>query len=94
MPKYPPPLAAPGLSRHGQARAFDFSIRRGDQIIAGTETSRIPSAWDAAGWTARLRRAVLETSDSFSGPLQYPREPWHYEYEARAPLKVATGASR
>jgi hypothetical protein len=94
MPKYPAPLAAPGLSHHGQARAFDFSIRRGDQIVAGTEMSLIPTAWDAAGWTAKLRRAVSEASDSFSGPLEYPREPWHYEYEAKASLKIAVGASR
>src|SRR5262245_29063947 len=29
-----PTLAAPGLSRHGQLRAFDFQVKQGDRIVA------------------------------------------------------------
>lgn len=76
-----PTLAAPGLSKHGQARAFDFQVKRGDAIVAGTESSRSISAWDKAGWTERLRNAVTGASGKFKGPLKMPYEPWHYEYE-------------
>lgn len=79
-PPRAPTLAAPGLSKHGQARAFDFQVRRGERIVAGTDTSRSVSAWDRHGWTRKLRVAVTAASDKFSGPLQAPYEPWHYEY--------------
>lgn len=72
-----PTLAVPGLSPHGQARAFDFQVMRGGQLIAGPSS---PSAWDAAGWTAKLQEAVRAASTKFSGPLASPREPWHYDY--------------
>ena len=70
-------LAVPGLSPHGQARAFDFQVMRGSQLIAGPSS---PSAWDAAGWTAKLQEAVGRASTKFKGPLASPREPWHYDY--------------
>ena len=73
------PLAAPGLSKHGQGRAFDFQIKRGDRIVAGTDT-RATTMWDREGWTAKLRAAVNAGSDRFVGPLPAPYEPWHYEY--------------
>ncbi|MET0625028.1 MAG: hypothetical protein ABW250_18930 [Pyrinomonadaceae bacterium] len=72
-----PTLAVPGLSPHGQARAFDFQVMRGGQLIAGPSS---PSGWDSAGWTAKLQEAVRAASTKFSGPLASPREPWHYDY--------------
>ncbi|HEY0173908.1 MAG TPA: hypothetical protein VGB98_23030 [Pyrinomonadaceae bacterium] len=72
-----PTLAVPGLSPHGQARAFDFQVMRGGQLIAGPSS---PSAWDSDGWTAKLQEAVRAASTKFSGPLASPREPWHYDY--------------
>ena len=72
-----PTLAVPGLSPHGQARAFDFQVLRGGQLIAGPSSS---SAWDAAGWTSKLQEAVGRASARFKGPLASPREPWHYDY--------------
>ena len=72
-----PTLAVPGLSPHGQARAFDFQVMRGGQLVAGPSS---PSGWDSAGWTAKLQEAVRAASGKFSGPLASPREPWHYDY--------------
>ena len=73
-----PTLAVPGLSPHGQARAFDFQVMRGAQLIAGT--SGVEGAWDKAGWTLKLQEAVGRASTKFAGPLASPREPWHYDY--------------
>ncbi|HEX8284129.1 MAG TPA: hypothetical protein VF588_12270 [Pyrinomonadaceae bacterium] len=73
-----PTLAVPGLSPHGQARAFDFQVMRGSQLIAAPTS---PSAWDSAGWTAKLQEAVRASGTKFSGPLASPREPWHYDYQ-------------
>ena len=72
-----PTLAVPGLSPHGQARAFDFQVMRGGQMVAGPTSA---GAWDGAGWTDRLQEAVRRASTKFSGPLESPREPWHYDY--------------
>lgn len=77
-----PPLAAPGLSAHGQARAYDFQVRSADALVAGTDTARIASDWIAAGWAARLALAVHAAGDAFDGPLRSPDEPWHYTYTA------------
>ena len=38
----PVTLAAPGLSAHGQSRAFDFQVERDGTIVAGTEAGRRP----------------------------------------------------
>ncbi|HVF66194.1 MAG TPA: hypothetical protein VM914_00930 [Pyrinomonadaceae bacterium] len=73
-----PTLAVPGLSPHGQARAFDFQVMRGAQLIAGT--SGVEATWDTAGWTLKLQEAVGRASTKFAGPLASPREPWHYDY--------------
>lgn len=73
------PLAAPGISRHGQLRAIDFQIMKGGAIVAPTETAKVKRSWDAPGWTNKLQTA-LEGSN-FRGPLQSPYEPWHYEYD-------------
>jgi hypothetical protein len=75
-----PTVATPGLSLHGQLRAFDFQIQQGDTLVAGTESSTIGPIWDARGWTRKLNEAVTAASRKFKGPLASPREPWHYEY--------------
>jgi hypothetical protein len=77
----PPSLAAPGLSLHGQGRAYDFQIRDlQGRTIAGADTSTIRNIWDGAGWAEKLATAVHAASKHFVGPLATPREPWHYEY--------------
>src|SRR5215207_2784429 len=73
-----PTLAVPGLSPHGQSRAFDFQVMRGSQLIAGPTGA---GAWDSAGWTEKVRAAVTRASTKFTGPLASPREPWHYDYK-------------
>ncbi len=75
-----PPLAAPGLSQHGRARAIDFQVQQGDRLVAGTSTAEIESAWMVAGWSQKLAAAIEATSTKFHGPLLTPNEPWHYEY--------------
>ena len=72
-----PSLAVPGLSPHGQSRAFDFQVMRGSQLIAGPSGA---GAWDSEGWTEKLRASVTRASTKFTGPLASPREPWHYDY--------------
>ena len=72
-----PTLAVPGLSPHGQSRAFDFQVMRGSQLVAGPTGA---GAWDSAGWTEKVRASVTRASTKFTGPLERPREPWHYDY--------------
>jgi hypothetical protein len=74
------PLAAPGLSAHGQGRAFDFQIEHQGRVIAGIVSASAHRQWDAAGWTRRLHAAVVAAGNRFSGPLASPYEPWHYAY--------------
>jgi hypothetical protein len=73
-------LAAPGLSAHGQARAFDFQIEHDGKVIAGIDAASARRQWDQAGWTARLHAAVGAAGNRFNGPLGTPYEPWHYAY--------------
>ena len=75
-----PTVAVPGLSKHGQLRAFDFKIKEGRRIVAGTLSATIPTVWDNTGWTDKLYDAVMSVSDRFVGPLPSPYEPWHYNY--------------
>jgi hypothetical protein len=76
-----PSLAAPGLSAHGQLRAFDFQVQeKGGPIVAGTSTGAADSEWNAPGWTAKLKAAVEQASTRLVGPLESPREPWHYDF--------------
>lgn len=77
------PLAAPGLSAHGRARAVDFAVVSGKQLVAPTEIAKVRTVWDAQGWTEKLQAAVQAASTRFQGPLEAPREPWHYEYRPR-----------
>lgn len=73
------PLAAPGISRHGQLRAIDFQIMKDGAVVAATDTATVKRNWDAPGWTEKLRQATA--GSRFRGPLQSPYEPWHYEYD-------------
>ncbi|MDY6947495.1 MAG: hypothetical protein SXG53_17435 [Pseudomonadota bacterium] len=73
------PLAAPGISRHGQLRAIDFQIMKNGAIVAPTDTGTVKRNWDAPGWTRKLQTAIA--GSNFRGPLRSPYEPWHYEYD-------------
>jgi hypothetical protein len=86
VPVPTPTIAAPGLSPHGQLRAIDFQVHKDGAIVAGTRTATIAEEWDGAGWTQKLEAAVRTASRRFVGPLEMPREPWHYTY---APDSVA-----
>ncbi|WP_372016551.1 hypothetical protein [Pseudoxanthomonas sp. 10H] len=74
-------LAAPGLSPHGQGRAYDFQVMRGGTLVAGTDSGSVRSRWVGDGWAGRLAAAVRASGAAFSGPLRSPDEPWHYQYE-------------
>jgi hypothetical protein len=76
-------LAAPGMSAHGQGRAFDFAVARNGEIVAGLVAASAHSQWDAAGWTKKLHAAVAASGMPFVGPLQSPYEPWHYAYSPK-----------
>jgi hypothetical protein len=80
VPSPTPPLAAPGLSSHGQMRAVDFVVKQGDRMVAGASTADIPAIWTGRGWTKRLNAAVLASGAPFTGPLLIPDEPWHYDF--------------
>jgi hypothetical protein len=73
-------LAAPGISAHGQGRAFDFQVTRHGEVIAGVDVASAHRQWDGAGWTQKLQAAVSAAGNRFVGPLQSPYEPWHYTY--------------
>ncbi|HVZ39969.1 MAG TPA: hypothetical protein VHI13_11885 [Candidatus Kapabacteria bacterium] len=89
QPPSPPTVAVPGLSQHGQLRAFDFRIRRRGRVVAGGSSDRIAREWDLPGWTARLHEAICAVSDRFSGPLEEPYEPWHYAFVHITPNVLA-----
>jgi hypothetical protein len=86
VPEPIPTVAAPGLSPHGQMRASDFQVHRGDEIVAGPDTRTVDTTWMQEGWGGRLDAAVRAASRRFVGPLASPREPWHYTY---TPVAVA-----
>jgi hypothetical protein len=86
-PDVPVALAAPGLSPHGQGRAFDFQIERDGQIIAGADRATASRQWDSSGWTEKLHAAVIKAGPHFSGPLDSPYEPWHYSYAGPHPAE-------
>jgi hypothetical protein len=87
------PLAAPGLSKHGQLRAIDFAIFKDGKLVAPTSLAAAEPIWEKQGWSAKLKEATEQTN--FNGPLQSPHEPWHYEYDppARA-AKVASDCEK
>ncbi|WP_127520373.1 hypothetical protein [Mesorhizobium sp. Z1-4] len=74
-------LAAPGMSLHGQGHAFDFQISKDGAIFVGANTHIIETEWDGGGWADKLNLAVMGSGVPFSGPLEKPYEPWHYEYD-------------
>jgi hypothetical protein len=80
QPSTAAPLAAPGLSLHGQLRAIDFQVHAGGRVVAGPDTSTIASVWKGQGWAQKVAAAVAPSGDKFSGPLRMPDEPWHFEY--------------
>jgi hypothetical protein len=84
-----PSNATPGLSQHGQAKAFDFVVSKGRDVVAGTVTANLQEKWEDAGWTAKLEKAVQDAGDRFLGPLASPYEPWHYIYKDAAPTAEA-----
>jgi hypothetical protein len=86
VPEPTPTVAAPGLSPHGQMRAIDFQVHRGDEIVAGPDTRTVDTVWLQEGWGGRLDAAVRTASRQFIGPLASPREPWHYTY---TPVAIA-----
>lgn len=77
-----PTVALPGLSQHGQLRAFDFKITNmSGRLVAGASSSAIRPVWEEQGWTARLKEAVDRACPGcFAGPLDKPYEPWHYTW--------------
>ncbi len=79
-PSVAAPLAAPGLSAHGQLRAVDFQVKHGERIVAGTSVAAVARDWLQQGWARRLEQAVSALGNGFTGPLQSPNEPWHYSY--------------
>jgi hypothetical protein len=80
-PRRAAPLAAPGLSLHGQLRAIDFAVLKDGKIVAPTNLVAAETVWQKDGWSEKLKRATAGTA--FAGPLQVPNEPWHYEYIGR-----------
>jgi hypothetical protein len=80
-PPAAPTLAAPGLSPHGQGRAFDFQVQKPDPVlVAGTDARRMQADWRDGGWEAKLAEAVRASGAAFTGPLRSPDEPWHYAF--------------
>ncbi len=81
-------LAAPGLSRHGRARAIDFQIKKDGKIYAGTGSRAVKEIWRAEKWEEKLKASITAAGPSFSGPLKAPDEPWHYDYDPKALLQA------
>ena len=79
QPIHRPTVAVPGLSLHGQLRAFDFAVMHEDRVVATTSSKTIDAVWKAGGWADRLRTAVQQSGARLSGPMVTPPEPWHYE---------------
>jgi hypothetical protein len=88
------PLAAPGLSLHGQSKALDFQVRAGDRLIAGPDTATVARVWEGQGWASKLAAAINASSKRFKGPLATPNEPWHFEYTSESADIAASAASR
>jgi len=75
-----PTHATPGLSQHGQARAFDFMVYQGQKAITNIVAATAKKVWDEPGWTEKLHKAVTVATTKLKGPLKVPYEPWHYVY--------------
>jgi hypothetical protein len=83
-PELAAPLAAPGLSLHGRMYAVDFQVAKGGQLVASASMAEVAAVWDVLGWRAKLEDAVRVAGGKFSGPLQNPDEPWHYDFNGNA----------
>lgn len=81
-------LAAPGLTRHGQAHAIDFQIMKDGKIVAGAVSDQIAPVWRGQEWDKRLAESIQAAGPSFSGPLTSPDEPWHFDYSPPAAQDV------
>jgi hypothetical protein len=83
--------ATPGLSTHGRMTAIDFIVMHGHQKVADTLTSQIPTVWKGASHWANKLAAAVHTLNAqwgypvFDGPLDFPDEPWHYNYQGSPP---------
>lgn len=73
-------VAAPGLTLHGQARAIDFQVMKDGKIHAGADSRQVETVWRAEQWDGKLNASIVAAGPSFTGPLQSPDEPWHYDY--------------
>jgi hypothetical protein len=87
-------IAVPGVSPHGRARAFDFQIAQNGGIVVAASTKIIEAVWDGEGWTEKLKQAVTESGMPFKGPLESPREPWHYDYAGGAEFDPSAAAKQ
>jgi hypothetical protein len=74
--------------------AIDFQVMNGPQLVAGTDSRTTRGAWDEAGWTGRLQAAVESAGAGFTGPLQEPYEPWHYEFTPVDPQRARQPAGQ
>lgn len=83
-------LAAPGLTLHGRASAIDFQIMKDGKIYAGADTKKVESIWRAEGFDVKLKASMTAAGPSFSGPLENPDEPWHYEYNPKPGTATAS----
>jgi hypothetical protein len=82
--------ATPGLSAHGQAKAFDFIVVLGGKTVAGTEgdAGYLRKTWRNDKWDEQLKKAIRTVDPdgkTFDGPLASPDEPWHYYYKPTPP---------
>lgn len=76
-----PTSAAPGTSDHGQMRAVNFVVVRGQAIVADIQSSTIQTIWKEGGWKEKLIAATKGTK--LVGPLKHPYEPWHWTVGSR-----------
>ena len=77
-----PSLATPGLSAHGRLKAIDFTVMKGDERIASSDSGSVSIAtWTGdPNWKKQLKSAITNVSTNWDGPLKSPNEPWHYYY--------------
>ena len=78
-------LAAPGLTLHGRASAIDFQVMKDGAIYAGANAGVVERLWRGEGWADKVKASITAAGPSFSGPLENPDEPWHYEFRSDLP---------
>jgi hypothetical protein len=57
----------------------DFQVSKEGELVASASMAEVAAVWDALGWRGKLQDAVRVAGGRFSGPLQSPDEPWHYD---------------